>query len=102
MPIINLLEPILYVLDSEGNRIEIGRIKETTFIEDTSSFCDYTDENLLHAPVINPTAEATFSVTWYPRADLIYLLIHGKLPSNNWLKAHGYPMKRKGKGRKKK
>lgn len=101
MPIKNLLEPILYVLDSDGNYIELGKIKEATFIEDTSSFCDYTDENLLHVPVINPTAEATFSVTWNPTADLIYLLVHGRLPSNNWRKMHNHPMKRKGKGRKK-
>ena len=45
-------------------------------------------------------SEMTIYFKWDADAKTEYLLVYGKMPSNNWLKIHGYQMQRKRKIRK--
>ena len=101
MPTKNSSIDTLYVMDSDGNCTEFKGLKSVTVIDDVPDPFDYDYPDSFSGPEVNPTISVTFEVRWNPTVDGMYLLIHGHFPSNNWKKMHGYPMKRKGKGRKK-
>ena len=84
--------PEMYVIQPDGKRIKIGDIQAVNFSNDDDY--DYCNPE---GRLIVPSKLATFTVTWNPTTDMIYLLIHGRLPSNNWLKMHGFPLRRKRK-----
>ena len=85
--------PEMYIVYPDDTRVKIGKIRATDIISDTD--CDY-DYGYDYGSIIHHSMNtATFEVTWNPTADDIYLLIHGRLPSNNWRKMHGFPLRRR-------
>jgi len=92
MPPKNLTDlPELYVQQPDGTKIKIGKIQEAQIIEE-SDYDIYDD----HAATF-PSKTATFEVLWNPTVDTVYLLIHGRLPSNNWRRMRGYAVRRRAK-----
>lgn len=79
----------LYILTPNGERIRFGKIQETQMLNDDE--CDITGNDT----IFNPMQTATFEVSWSPTTEMIYLIIHGRFPSNNWRRMHGLPVKRK-------
>ncbi len=95
MPPKNINEfPKLYVVEPNGRCTELGKIGSVSF-DDVSQPRVLDEEPVL----ISRPAEATFEVKWNPTIEIIYLLIHGRIPANNWLKAHGWPLRRKARRR---
>lgn len=85
--------PTLFVETSSGKRVELGSISgwEMTTeppIIDGDTFISTCQDEL--------TIEIKQS---YLTPDTFYCLIHGRIPSNNWLKNHGWPMRRKARRR---
>ena len=88
--------PEMYVLQPDGTKMRLGEIQNAEIISDD-------DYDFSEKYIIQPTQTATFEVRWNPTIDtihLIHLLIYGKLPTNNWRKMHGFPLRRKQKKRK--
>ena len=81
--------PKLYIERPDGSRMIIGKVQTAEIIAENCN------DILGMETVTFPTQTATFEVTWHPTVDLIYLLIHGRIPSNNWRKMHGYRAERK-------
>ncbi len=82
--------PELHMLQPDGTWVKLGKIEKAQIT--SSEPCDPYDDS----PFISMREQTvTFNVTWNPSGDMVYLLIHGRLPSNNWRRMHGYPMKRK-------
>ena len=79
----------LYVLQPDGKKVIIGKIEQAEIISD--DVCDIYDLQT----ITHPMNTAVFQVTWKPTADVIHLLIYGRLPTNNWRRMHGFPLKRK-------
>lgn len=84
--------PTLCVQCPDGHYEPIGKIQDVR-MEPDYDFCDpdytspYTD--------ISKPSEMSISIRWDANVQAEYLLIYGKMPSNNWLRLHGYPMRRK-------
>ena len=81
--------PEMYVQMPDGKRVKIGNIQSAEISSDYE-YNIWDDYRSFASPVT-----ATFEVTWNPNAETIYVLIHGKLPSNNWRKMHGLGTRRK-------
>ena len=85
--------PEMYIVYPDDTRVKIGKIQATDIISDIDYEYDF---ELAGDSIINyPMRTATFEVAWNPTAADIYLLIHGRFPSNNWRKMHGLPLKRR-------
>ena len=85
--------PEMYIVYPDETRIKIGKIQDIDISSDINEFeFNTTDDYIINNYQMNT---ATFEVTWNPTADTVYLLIHGRLPSNNWRKMHGLPLKRR-------
>lgn len=84
--------PEMYILQSDGTRIYIGQIQSSDLVPD---LCD--DYDITGNLVNTQEKTAIFTVTWNPTVDTVYLLIHGRIPYNNWRKMHGFPLRRKNK-----
>lgn len=82
--------PELYVLQPDGKKVILGKIEQAEIISD--DFYDIYGSQTIMLPM----NKAVFQVTWKPTADVIYLLIYGRLPTNNWRRMHGFPLRRKG------
>lgn len=78
----------LYVLQADGKKIMFGEIKEINTISDREDFY----ESQLY---IAPTQEYEFTLRWNPNIRMLYFVLHGRLPSNNWMRMHGYRSCRK-------
>lgn len=79
----------LYIEQPDGSRMIIGKVQTADII---SEDCN---DILGMETVTFPTQTATFEVTWSPTVDLVYLLIHGRIPTNNWRRIHGFGTKRR-------
>ena len=79
----------LYILTPNGEQISFGKIQEAQIFNDNE--WDITGNDT----VFNPMQTATFEVSLSPTTEMIYLIIHGRFPSNNWRRMHGLPVKRK-------
>ena len=86
----------LCLLQPDGKYIKIGKIQQTNIVTDPTPDFDLDGDQLLY----HPMNTATFEVSWNPTTEMIYVLIHGKMPSNNWRKLHGLGVKRKSDRRK--
>ena len=82
----------------------LGEVTECGMIVD-----DLIPEDGVKLPFVKPDEASlgealTFSCTFNIRSNpsMFMLLWKGKWPSNNWLRMHGYPMRRKRKGTRKK
>lgn len=83
--------PELFISQPDGKQIKIGKIQETQILSDFDYSNDITED-----PIVSfPMHSITFEVRWNPDVDTIYLLIYGRIPSNNWRKMHGWPLRRK-------
>lgn len=81
--------PTLFVETSSGKRVELGSISDWEMT---------TEPQIIDGDTVISTCpdELTLEVKQsYLTPDTIYCLIHGRIPSNNWLKAHGWPLRRK-------
>ena len=83
--------PEMYVQTPDGKRLKVGRIQQAQCFSDDYSDFDITD----NLTMIRPSKMATFEIIWNPNVETIYVLIHGRLPSNNWRKMHGMGTRRK-------
>lgn len=82
--------PELHIMTPNGEIVKLGKIQTAELLND---YCDY---DVYDDPgIFTPMQTATFEVRWNPTTEMIYLLIHGRFPSNNWRRAHGLPVKRK-------
>ena len=92
MPINNSELPTLFIMGPDGTKAILGKIIQSEITpEDSYDFTDLTDN-----PLIVPRNQtATFTVEWCPNVDGNYLLVYGKLPTNNWRRLHGYRPRRK-------
>ena len=82
--------PELRIMTPNGEIVKLGKIQQAELLND---YCDY---DVYDDPeIFTPMQTATFEVRWNPTTEMIYLLIHGRIPPNNWRKMHGLPMKRK-------
>ncbi len=92
MPINNSELPTLFIMGPNGTKMILGKILQSEITpEDPYDFTDLTDN-----PLIVPMNQtATFTVEWCPNIDSNYLIVHGKLPTNNWRRLHGYRARRK-------
>lgn len=71
--------PELFIMDPNGTITKLGKIQQGEIIN-TASYDD-----IFYLRGIEEH-EATFEVTWNPTMDTLYLLVHGRLPYNNWRK----------------
>ena len=86
--------PTMYIMNPDGTSTRIGEISQVEFTSDSS-------DDFETSRIVQEMNEYTFTVTWSPTAKTVYLLIHGRFPSNNWLRMHGYGAeRRRAKGRK--
>lgn len=69
--------------------MEFGEIKELNVI--TDFYDDYEDSRM----IATPSQEYKFTVRWSPNIRVMYFILHGRFPSNNWLRMHGYRPNRK-------
>ena len=81
MPIKNNELPTLFIMGPDGTKTILGKIIQSEItLEDPYDFTDLTDN-----PLIVPRNQiATFTCEWCPSIDGNYLILHGKLPTNNW------------------
>lgn len=81
----------LYIQQPDGKTIMLGKVKEFTsdFVPDTAI------DSITGDKIITPDRTANIEVRWNPSIDAIYLFTHGKIPTNNWRKLHGCPLRRK-------
>jgi hypothetical protein len=92
MPTNNSELPTLFIMGPDGTKMILGKIIQSEIItEDPYDFTDLTDNPL----IVRRNQTATFTVEWGPNVDGNYLLVYGKLPSNNWRRIHGYRARRK-------
>ena len=78
--------PEIFVFHPDGRKIPIRTLEP---LPDFS--CDVDED-----PVVERLAqELFFETACNLTQDTIYYLKHGKFPSNNWRKMHGYPLRRK-------
>ena len=82
--------PEIYVLEPDGTKIKLGEVKDFTVIDDS-----YFEDPWKSNPVTMASQEFAFTVKYRPSTELLYFITHGELPSNNWRKMHGVPMKRR-------
>lgn len=70
----------------------VGKVQEEGLIID-----DLVPEKGVELPFVRPDEEMVISCKFDIRQNpsVFMLLWKGKWPSNNWLKMHGYPMRRK-------
>ncbi len=82
--------PKLYIQQPDGTTIMLGDVKEFTsnFVPDAA--IDFITEN----KVIVPERTVTIEVRWNPPIDVIHLFAYGSIPTNNWRKLHGFPLRR--------
>ena len=78
----------LCIQGPDGRYAELGRI-ESVHMEPN---CSYEDYGVSPYAQLTNTSEMTISFRWDADVKMEYLLIYGKMPSNNWLRLHGYPM----------
>lgn len=91
MPIdMDFVMPDLCVKYPDGHYERLGKIKEVNLEPDPYDHFSPEKELLL-----STMAEMTLSIRWDPDIKTEYLLIKGKIPTNNWLRMHGYPMIRR-------
>lgn len=86
--------PELFIMDSNGTITKLGKIQQGEIIN-TSSYDDIYDDYVEPWMSVIEEDKATFEVTWNPTVDTLYLLLHGRLPYNNWRRMHGLPVRRK-------
>ena len=92
MPTNNSELPTLFIIGQDGTKTILGKIVQSEITaEDPYNFTDLTDDPL----IISRSQTATFTVEWCPNIDGNYLIVHGKLPTNNWRRMHGYRPRRK-------
>ena len=89
MPIMEKELPTLYIQQPDGTKTVLGHVQESTL-----DIIPDTDIDLSGDRIIIPERTATFEVRWNPTVDLMHLLIYGRIPTNNWRKLHGFPLKR--------
>ena len=79
----------MYVIMPNGEVTKLGKIKEAEIVVNTSYDIDIDDTCYFQFP-----RECTFTVSSSQTIDSFYSLIYGRLPSNNWRKMHGFPLRR--------
>ena len=82
---------------ADGKTYEpFGKVEDAELILD-----DLVPEKGVKLPFVKPDEEISLSFKFDIRQNpsLFMLLWTGKWPSNNWLKMHGFPMRRRMKGR---
>lgn len=79
--------PEFYVLFPDGKRMTLGEVEEIKTISDMEDFY----EPLFYTS----TQEYEFTCRWNPNVRTLYFVLHGRLPSNNWMRMHGYRSCRK-------
>ena len=92
MPINNSELPTFFIAGPDGTNMILGKIIQSEITtEDPYDFTDLTDD-----PLIVPRNQTTtFTFEWFPNIDGNYFIVHGKLPTNNWRRMHGYRSRRK-------
>ena len=85
--------PTLFIETVSGKRVKLGSVSGWTKISEPSIY----DGNV----VINTCPdELTLEIRQSSLTlDAIHLLVRGRLPSNNWLKEHRWPLMRKARRR---
>ena len=74
----------------------VGKVEDAELILD-----DLVPEKGVELPFVKPDEEISLSFKFDIRQNpsMFMFLWTGKWPSNNWLKMHGFPMRRRMKGR---
>ena len=80
--------PEFYVLLPDGKKIMLGEIEGIKTISDREDFYESQCYTV-------PTQEYEFTCRWNPNVRTLYFVLHGRLPSNNWMRMHGYRSCRK-------
>ena len=82
--------PTLCIQYPDGHYEPLGKISDVNMEPS-----DYYD--CFPSPYVNirEQSEMTISFRWDVSAKAEYLLIYGKMPTNNWMKMHGLPMERR-------
>ena len=83
--------PEIYVLEPDGTKIKLGEVKDFSVTYDDYYSDDPWDPN----PVTMTSQEYEFTIKYRPGTELLHFITHGRLPTNNWRKMHGVPMKRR-------
>lgn len=85
---------LLFSADNGETYKPIGRLAEDSLIVD-----DLIPEGEVELPLCKPNDEMVISCKFNIKSNpsLFMFLWTGKWPSNNWLKMHGHPMRRKRK-----
>lgn len=90
---------LLFSADGGETYKPLGKVADVSLITD-----DLIPDNGTELPLAKPgdgfVISCKFNITSNP--SLFMFLWTGKWPSNNWLRMHGYPMRRKRKGTRKK
>lgn len=88
--------PLFVSVDGGKTYEPVGKVEDAELILD-----DLVPEKGVELPFVKPDEEISLSFKFDIRQNpsLFMLLWTGKWPSNNWLKMHGYPMRRRMKGR---
>ena len=79
----------LFAIQENGNAISLGKINEVYII--SADLCEDTDKTM----IVTQERSMSFNFKWNPSIDFAYFLAHGKLPTNNWRRMHGYKSRRK-------
>lgn len=77
-----------------GEIVKLGKI-QTVELDNDCDYDFYDNEFYDDIMFLKPMPTYTFEVRWNPTTEMIYLLIHGRIPPNNWRRMHGLPVKRK-------
>ena len=89
MPPKNKDKPQLYILRPDGTKVMLGEIWDSEIICESGN--DIYDEHW----ITQPTQEYEFTTRWNPTTKILYFMLRGDFPTNNWLRMHGYRAERK-------
>ena len=85
---------LMFSTDGGETMMPLGKISETIITDDIIP----DDQTVL--PFVKMDDEITFSCKFKMENSATIFLVTGKWPSNNWLKMHGIPMRRRYRRRK--
>lgn len=74
--------PEFYVLFPDGKRMTLGEVEGIKTISDREDFYESQCYTV-------PAQEYEFTCRWNSDLRTLYFILHGKFPTNNWLRMHG-------------
>ena len=83
-------EPLMFSTDGGKTLKPLGKLTETNVFTD-----DLVPDAKTDLPYIKTDEEMSFSCKFSMDRSAMIFLATGKWPSNNWLKMHGIPMRRR-------